>query len=41
MIESNLKTTAKANNKIEAKTKSIIALNIKFKNAVDANYFRN
>ncbi len=40
-IESNLKTTAKANNEIEAKTKSIIALNTKLRNAIDARYFRD
>jgi hypothetical protein len=40
-IESSLKATAKANNEIEAKTKSTIALNTKLRNAVDARYFRS
>jgi hypothetical protein len=35
-IESSLETTTRRNNEIEVKTKSIIALNTKLKNAVDA-----
>jgi hypothetical protein len=39
--ESSLKTTTRANNEIEAKTRSTIALNTKLKNAVDQRYFRS
>jgi hypothetical protein len=45
-IESNLKTTAKANIEVEAKTKaktklrSSVVLNTKLKYAIDAIYFR-
>ncbi len=39
MIESSLKTTAKANNEIEVKTRSTIALNTKLKMQSMRNIF--